>query len=115
MRASSVSRSLPAAPTNGSPCRSSLKPGASPTIMIVAGQGPTPGTAWVRVACSPQFLHDRMVSWSWFRAVGALSDFDSRPGKGDVLAGFVDGLQHRLQLVVGQRHQGQAEWTGVEA
>src|SRR5689334_11081387 len=118
IRASSVSSSLPAAPTKGSPCRSSLKPGASPTIMTLAGHGPTPGTAWVRVAWSPQFLHERMVSWSRsssIRSGGALSDFDSRLGEGDDPAGVADRLHHRLQLLVGQRDQRQPERAGVEA
>src|SRR4030088_1020158 len=102
MRASSVSSSLPAAPTKGSPCRSSLKPGASPTIITSAGHGPTPGTAWGRVAWSPQFLHARIVSWSWFSSSGALSDFDSCfCFEADDLAGLVDGLHHRLQLLIG--------------
>src|SRR6059036_3181474 len=105
MRASRVSRSLPAAPTNGSPWRSSLKPGASPTIITFAGHGPTPGTACVRVACSPQFLHERMVSWSRSRSAGALSDFDSRLGESDVFAGVADRLHHRTLLLVGQRDQ----------
>src|SRR6266581_7924814 len=115
MRASRVSSSLPAAPTNGSPCRSSLNPGASPTIITLAGHGPTPGTACVRVAWSPQFLHDRMVSWSLSSSWGALSDFDSGFGKRDVLAGVPDRLHDRLQLVVRfffssrRRH---TSWTG---
>jgi hypothetical protein len=29
-----------------------------------AGHGPTPGTAWVRVAWRPQFVHERIVVWS---------------------------------------------------
>src|SRR5229473_1095043 len=78
MRASSVSRSLPAAPTKGSPCRSSLKPGASPTIMMSAGHGPTPGTACVRVAWSPHLTHARTSAWSWFSSDDKLSDFHSR-------------------------------------
>src|SRR5437762_13452446 len=106
MRASSVSSSLPAAPTNGSPCLSSLKPGASPTIITFAGHGPTPGTACVRVACSPQFLQERMVSWS-VSSSGALSDFHSRPGEGDVLARVADDLHDRLQLLVGERDERQ--------
>jgi hypothetical protein len=48
--ASSVSRRRPAAPTKGRPWTSSLKPGASPTIMMSAGTGPLPGTACVRLA-----------------------------------------------------------------
>src|SRR2546429_4214738 len=113
MRASRVSSSLPAAPTNGSPCRSSLNPGASPTIITLAGHGPTPGTACVRVACSPQFLQDRIVSWSRSSSDGALSDFDSCFGEGDVLARVVDRLHHRLQLLIRERHQRQPERAGV--
>src|SRR5438270_10466681 len=105
MRLSSVSSSLPAGPTKGSPCRSSLKPGASPTIITSAGHGPTPGTAWVRVAYRPQLLQDRIVSWSLRSSDGALSDFDSASGEGDVLPGFLDRLRHRFQLLVCQRDQ----------
>src|SRR5207302_11082671 len=84
MRASSVSSSLPAAPTNGSPCRSSLKPGASPTIIRSAGHGPTPGTACVRVACRPQLLHDLMVSWSRRRELlGVIGEIFGDPGGPD--------------------------------
>ena len=54
MPRSSWSSSLPAAPTKGSPCRSSFWPGASPTIRIRASAGPTPGTACVREAPSGQ-------------------------------------------------------------
>src|SRR5437879_7361225 len=115
MRPSRVSSSLPAAPTKGSPCRSSLKPGASPTIMTSAGHGPVPGTACVRVACNPQFLHDRMVSWSLSSSVGALSDFHSRLGERDELSRFLDGLHHRLELVVWKRNQRETERPGVEA
>src|SRR5438552_4579513 len=115
MRPSSVSRSLPAAPTKGSPCRSSLNPGASPTIITFAGHGPIPGTACVRVAWSPQFLHDRMVSWSLSSSWGALSDFDSGFGKRDVLAGVPDRLHDRLQLLVRQRHERKPERPRAEA
>src|SRR5256884_9943004 len=105
MRARSVSSSLPAAPTNGSPWRPSLKPGASPTIMTSAGPGPTPGTAWVRVACKPQFLQDRMTSWSASSSEGALSDSHSRLGERDVFARVADRFHHRLLLFVGEGHQ----------
>src|SRR5437899_1135631 len=111
MRASSVSSSLPAAPTNGSPCRSSLKPGASPTIIRSAGQGPTPGTACVRVASRPQLLHDLTVSWSRISSWGALSDFDSTLGEGDVLARLAHRLLDSLQLLIGERHSRKPERT----
>src|SRR5579872_3265171 len=115
MRFRSVSSSFPAGPTNGSPCRSSLKPGASPTIITSAGHGPTPGTACVRVACSAQLLHPRMVSWSSRSSGGALSDFHPGLGEGYVLAGLIDRLHHRLELLVGQGHERQPERSGLEA
>lgn len=40
----SESRSLPAAPTNGTPCWSSLYPGASPKKNNLASEDPSPGT-----------------------------------------------------------------------
>src|ERR1700736_6216355 len=111
MRASSVSRSLPAAPTNGSPRRSSLKPGASPTIMMSAGHGPTPGTACVRVACSAHLTHERISPWSWFSSDDKLSDFDSS-FECDQVPRLADRLHDRLQLIVGERDQRQPERTG---
>src|SRR5439155_11512678 len=42
------SRTLPAAPTNGRPVRSSCRPGASPIKTMSASGGPSPGTARVR-------------------------------------------------------------------
>ena len=47
-----ASSSWPAAPTKGSPRRSSSAPGASPTTSQSARCGPTPNTPWVRVRCS---------------------------------------------------------------
>ena len=49
---SSVSNSLPARPTNGSPCSSSLAPGASPTNIRSAFALPAPKTTLLRVAAS---------------------------------------------------------------
>src|SRR5205085_3917275 len=48
------SSSLPAWPTNGTPCWSSWKPGASPTKSRSASGWPTPKTVCVRVACNGQ-------------------------------------------------------------
>src|SRR5690348_12789238 len=104
MRPSSVSSSLPAGPTNGSPCRSSLKPGASPTIITSAGQGPTPGTAWVRVACRLHLVHARTSACRTASSATELSDFD--PGfERDQVAGLADHLHDRLQLLVSERHE----------
>src|SRR5205085_11397388 len=110
IRPSNVSSSLPAGPTNGSPWRSSLKPGASPTIITSAGHGPTPGTACVRVACSPQALQARTSAWSRSSSIAALSDVDSSLER-DQVAGRLDGLHHRLELLVGERNQRQPEGT----
>src|SRR5579859_5008539 len=115
MRPSRVSSSLPAGPTNGSPCRSSLKPGASPTIITSAGHGPTPGTACVRVACRLHFVQARTSAWRTASSLTtALSDFDSGLER-DEIAGVADDLHDRLKLLVGKRHEGQAEWSGGEA
>src|SRR6202521_1180000 len=46
--AMSRSSSLPERPTNGSPWRSSSRPGASPTNTRSASGAPTPNTTWVR-------------------------------------------------------------------
>src|SRR5207249_1442571 len=46
--ASSCSSSFPAAPTKGTPCLSSCKPGASPTNIRSAFGSPAPKTTWVR-------------------------------------------------------------------
>src|SRR5579885_3534660 len=48
MPASSFERSCPAAPTKGTPCLSSWKPGASPTNIRSADGEPLPKTTWVR-------------------------------------------------------------------
>src|SRR4051812_21830223 len=48
MPASNRSRSFPAWPTNGTPCLSSWKPGASPTNMRSARALPAPKTTCVR-------------------------------------------------------------------
>src|SRR5438309_4144408 len=108
MRASRVSSSLPAAPTNGSPCRSSLKPGASPTIMMSAGHGPTPGTACVRVAWRLHLTHARISAWSPSSSKDVLGDFDSRL-EGDQTARVSDRLHHGLELVVGERDERKPE------
>ena len=49
--------SLPARPTNGSPCRSSCSPGPSPTNSRSASARPTPNTTCVRPAASLHSVH----------------------------------------------------------
>src|SRR6266700_710788 len=50
----STSRSCPEGPTNGRPCLSSWKPGASPTNITSAVGLPWPNTTWVRLSCNRQ-------------------------------------------------------------
>src|SRR5205807_6508507 len=57
MPARSLSSSLPAWPTNGMPCLSSWKPGASPTNIRSAVGLPAPKTTWVRPCASRQRVH----------------------------------------------------------
>src|SRR6266545_6238393 len=68
---SRVSSSRPAWPTNGTPCLSSLAPGASPTSIRSASALPEPNTTVVREAAScGQRLHAhacRQTSLSWRR------------------------------------------------
>src|SRR5213076_2227757 len=56
MPASNRSSSLPAWPTNGLPCWSSWKPGASPTNIRSASESPTPKTTWVRASARRHFV-----------------------------------------------------------
>ncbi len=53
----SFSKSLPALPTKGIPCKSSCCPGASPTKTSLALVAPSPGTVFVRFSQSLHFLH----------------------------------------------------------
>ena len=55
--AKSSLRYLPAAPTNGSPCKSSFLPGASPTISTRAEGLPTPNTVCVRPSANGHRRH----------------------------------------------------------
>src|SRR5436309_7669071 len=60
----SFSSSLPAAPTNGTPCWSSWNPGASPTNISSASGWPEPKTACVRVEWSGQRVQQATSSAS---------------------------------------------------
>src|SRR4051794_37225217 len=53
---SSFESSWPAAPTNGTPCLSSWKPGASPTNIRSASGEPAPNTTCVRPRASAHFV-----------------------------------------------------------
>src|SRR6266545_2322447 len=60
--ASSVSSSFPACPTNGTPCLSSWKPGASPTNIRSAWGCPDPKTTCVRPSASRHFVQPAIES-----------------------------------------------------
>src|SRR5438094_5841334 len=62
MPASSCSSSFPAAPTNGTPCLSSWKPGASPTNMRSEFGSPEPKTTCVRPPASAHFVQPATAS-----------------------------------------------------
>ena len=59
--ASNRSRSWPERPTNGRPCRSSSRPGPSPTTIRSACGSPSPKTTVVRPAASGQRVHARAI------------------------------------------------------
>src|SRR5215211_1327905 len=65
--ASSLSSSFPAWPTNGSPCLSSWKPGASPTNIRSASGLPTPKTTCVRLWARRQRVQTETCSPSAWR------------------------------------------------
>ena len=89
--ASHLSRYFPARPTNGSPCWSSLAPGASPMTMTCGFRTPTPGTAWVRVADNPQAVHERTsaatASRSRARLAWSCGVIGGRAGAGGAVGG----------------------------
>src|SRR6478672_1092825 len=62
MSASSWSSSLPAAPTNGTPCLSSWKPGASPTNIRSESGFPEPNTTCVRPPASAHLVQPATTS-----------------------------------------------------
>src|SRR5512132_3800212 len=62
MSASNWSSSLPAAPTNGTPCLSSWNPGASPTNIRSESGFPEPNTTCVRPPASAHFVQPATTS-----------------------------------------------------
>ena len=62
--------SCPAAPTNGSPCLSSWKPGPSPMNIRSASGSPTPKTTCVRLWASRHFVQPDASAAAW-RACGS--------------------------------------------
>src|SRR5271167_3316762 len=74
----SLSSNWPDRPTNGSPARSSSRPGPSPTNISRAASSPTPNTTWVRPDASAQRVHPRasartsasVPTAAWYRRRG---------------------------------------------
>ena len=75
--ASSPSSSFPAWPTNGTPCWSSWKPGASPTNIRSARGSPEPKTTCVRPCASRQRVQanvsSRYAASSWVRCAASVT------------------------------------------
>jgi hypothetical protein len=78
-----------------------------------AGQGPTPGTACVRVACSPHLVQARTSTWSCSSAE-RISDFNARL-EGDQIACLVYRQHRGCQLIFGERDQWETERPGWKA
>src|SRR5262245_38398445 len=74
MPLSSFASSCPAAPTNGTPCLSSWKPGASPTNMRSAVAEPEPKTTCVRPFARAQRVQPATASPYAARLSSAVSD-----------------------------------------
>src|SRR5215203_3112475 len=80
MPASSFSSSFPAWPTNGTPCLSSWKPGASPTNIRSAFGLPAPNTTCVRPCERRQLVQP--LTWSRKASSSALIAGESTPRAG---------------------------------
>src|ERR671937_1521821 len=98
--ASSWSSSLPAAPTNGTPCLSSWKPGASPTNIRSASGSPEPKTTWVRPCASAQRVQpatssrNARSSWAGASSVTAATT-SAATAAATECAGLPGGARHR--------------------
>src|SRR5688572_29665246 len=100
MPASSFSSSFPAAPTNGIPCWSSWKPGASPTNIRSAVGLPAPKTTCVRPCESRQRVHPETACSKEARAAGVVTPgslgacSDAHPGSVAAAAGAPAAAAH---------------------
>src|SRR5919201_3346904 len=92
--ASNWSRSFPAAPTNGTPCWSSWKPGASPTNIRSAFGSPEPNTTCVRPCASAHFVQFATRSrYAWSSVVTATAPAAATAATR--CAGLPGGADHR--------------------
>src|SRR2546427_404091 len=85
------SRSFPACPTNGIPCWSSWKPGASPTNMRSASGFPTPKTTWVRPSATLEQLELVLVLPAAAAAGGLDDDVEREVHRLDPARGAREG------------------------
>src|SRR5438093_6726740 len=93
MPARSWSSSFPAAPTNGTPCLSSWKPGASPTNIRSAPGSPEPNTTCVRPAASAQRVQPATSSrYAWSSVTAATAPAATAAAE---RAGLPGGTDHR--------------------
>src|SRR5262245_49865061 len=98
MPASNWSSSFPAAPTNGMPCLSSWKPGASPTNIRSAPGFPEPKTTCVRPPASAQRVQPATCSpyaWSSVAAATAPAATAAATTEGAGLPGGADRRERR--------------------
>src|SRR5436305_1099243 len=102
--ARSLSSSFPAWPTNGTPCLSSWKPGASPTNIRSASGLPLPKTTCVRPSCRRQRVQP--ATWRWnasssvncSAAATAAAATTARGSVGRLLGGAVRGRGRGCEL-----------------
>src|SRR5437660_9804852 len=91
---SSWSSSFPAAPTNGTPCLSSWKPGASPTNIRSAAGSPEPNTTCVRPPASAQRVQPATWSrYAWSSVTAATAP--AATAAATERAGLPGGADHR--------------------
>src|SRR5690242_1547621 len=101
MPASSLSSSLPAWPTNGMPCLSSWKPGASPTNIRSASGSPTPKTTCVRPSARrhlsqpPTWRANASSSLSGWSVAAATASAATAATGGSSEAGLLGGAVRR--------------------
>src|ERR671938_1427545 len=90
----SWSSSFPAAPTNGTPCLSSWKPGGSPTNIRSAAGSPEPNTTCVRPPASAQRVQPATSSrYAWSSVTAATAP--AATAAATECAGLPGGADHR--------------------
>src|SRR5947209_7727718 len=104
MPSRSFDSSWPAAPTNGTPCLSSWKPGASPTNIRSASGAPAPKTTCVRPCESAHFVQSATAS-RYARSSAAATGSSATAATKAGLSGGAVRCERRAELL---RHLGLA-------